>query len=100
MDHQQLQHMVEEGHNNKPHIGIIAAVNGNSSEISEKFSILDFGAPKAYELPENYGDEFRPLIEECGDLFCISPGKPTYDCHYIPPKGPPIHAPPSRLLSS
>ena len=62
MDHQQLQHMMEEAHNNKPHISIIAAVNGNSSEITEKFSILDF--PAAYELPENCEDKFRPLIEE------------------------------------
>ena len=64
MEHQQLQHMVEEVHKNKRHIGIIAAVNGYSSKISEKCAIPDFRAPKAYELPENCGDDFRQLIEE------------------------------------
>ena len=55
MEHKQLQHMVEEAHNNKPHIGVITAVNADSSEISEKCAIPDFGAPKTYELPENCG---------------------------------------------
>ena len=97
VEHQQLQHMVEEAHNKKPHIGVIAAVNADSSEISEECAIPDFGAPKTYELPENCGDEFRQLIEEYNDLFCTIPGKTTHECHYIPTKGPPIRVPPRRI---
>ena len=59
----------------------------------------DFGAPRTYELPENCGDEFRQLIEEYNDLFCITPRKTTHDCHYIPTKGPAIHVPPRRIPS-
>ena len=84
-EYQQLQYMVEEAHNNKPHIGVIAAVNGDSNEISEICAIPDFGAPKTYELPESCGDEFRYLIEEYNDLFRGT----THNCHYIPTKGPP-----------
>ena len=62
VEHQQLQHMVEEAHNNKPHIGIIAAVNGDSNEILGECAIPDFEAPKAYELPDSCGDEFKHLI--------------------------------------
>ena len=40
---QQLQHMVEEVYNNKPHIGVIPAVN----EISEECAIPEFGPPMA-----------------------------------------------------
>ena len=90
VEHQQLQHMVEKAHNNKPHIGIIAAVNGDLNKISEECAIPDFGAPKAYELPDSCGDEFKHLIEEYNDLFCTTPGKMTHDCCYIPTKGPPI----------
>ena len=91
--------MVEEVHNNKPHIGVIAAVNGGSNEILEECAILDFGVPKAYELPESCGDEFRHLIEEYNGLFYTTPGKTTHDCHYIPTKGPPVHIPPRRIPS-
>ena len=97
VEHEHLQHMVEEAHNNKPHIGVIAAVNADSSEISEECAIPDFGAPKTYEVPENCGDEFRQLIEEYNDLFYTTPGKTTHDCHYIPTKGPPIRIPPRRI---
>ena len=82
--------MVEGGQSNKPHIGIIAAVNDDSSVITEECAIPKFGSPKTYELPESCGDEFRQLIEENKDLFCTIPGKTTCDCHYIPTKDPPI----------
>ena len=39
--------------------GVIEAVNDNSSEISEESAIPDFGAPKAYGLPESCGDGIR-----------------------------------------
>ena len=61
---QELRHIVEEAWNNKPHVGIIAAINDDSSELTEECAIPNFGASKAYELPENCGDEFRQLIEE------------------------------------
>ena len=47
VEHQQLQHMVEEVYNNKPHIGVIPVVNGDSNEISEECAIPEFGAPMA-----------------------------------------------------
>ena len=59
---QELQHMVEKAQSNKPHVGIIAAVNDDSSVITKKCAIPNFGTPMAYELPENCGDEFRQLI--------------------------------------
>ena len=74
MEYQQLQHMVEEAHNNKPHIGVIAAV-AKWCKISNKRTIPDFGAPKAYELPDNCWDAFRHLIEEYNDLFRTTLGK-------------------------
>ena len=94
---QELRHIVEEARNNKPHVGIIAAINDDSSELTEECAIPNFGASKAYELPENCGDEFGQLIEEHKDLFCTTPGKTTRDCHYIPTKGPPIRVPPRRI---
>ena len=94
---QELQHMVEKTKSNKPHIGIIAAVNDDSSVITEECAIPNFGTPTAYELPENCGDEFRQLIKEHKDLFCTTPGKTMRDCHYIPTKGPPIRVPPRRI---
>ena len=94
---QELRQIVEEAWNNKPHVGIIAAVNDDSSELTEECAIPNFGTSKAYELPENCGDEFRQLIEEHKDLFCTTPGKTTCDCHYIPTKGPPIRVPPRRI---
>ena len=100
VEHQQLQHMAEEAHNNKPHIGVIAVVNGDWSEITEECAIPDFGTPKVYELPESYGDEFRQLIEEYNNLFCTTPGKTTHDCHYIPTKGPPIRVPPRCIAAT
>ena len=56
--HQQWPHLGGEDHSNNPHIGILAAVNGDSSEISEECAIFDFGAPKAYEQQEICRDEF------------------------------------------
>ena len=94
---QELRQIVEEARNNKPHVGIIAAINDDSSELTEDCAIPKFGTSKAYELPENCGDEFRQLIEEHKDLFCTTPGKTTCDCHYIPTKGPPIRVPPRRI---
>ena len=88
---QELRHLVEEARNNKPHVGIIVAINENSSELTEECAIPNFRTSKAYEIPENHGDEFRYLIEEHKDLFCTTPG---HDCHYIPTKAPPIHVPP------
>ena len=94
---QELRHIVEEAQNNKPHVGIIAAINDDSSELTEECAIPNFGTSKAYELPENCGDEFRQLIEEHKDLFCITPVKTTRDCHYILTKGPPIRVPPRHI---
>ena len=42
--------MVEEAHNKKLHIGVIAAVNADYSEISEECAIPDLELPK----PINY----------------------------------------------
>ena len=50
VEHQQLQHMVEEAHNNKPHIGVIAAVNADSSESLKNALSLILELPK----PMNY----------------------------------------------
>ena len=76
-----------------PHIGLIAATNEDSNVITEECAIPNFAAPKEYDMPENCGDHFRQLMEEYKDLFCTTPGKTTYDCHYIPTKGPPIRVP-------
>ena len=94
---QELQHIVDEACSNKPDIGIIAAVNDDSSVITEECAIPDFATPKGFELPENCGDEFRQLIEEHKDLFRTTPGKTTHDCHYILTKGSPICVPPRRI---
>ena len=50
VEHQQLRHMMEEAHNKKRHTGVIAAINADSSEISEECAIPDLELPK----PINY----------------------------------------------
>ena len=72
-------------------------VNKDSNVITEECAIPNLAAPKEYDMSENCGDDFRQLMEEYKDLFCITPGKTAYDCHYIPTKGPPIHVPPRRI---
>ena len=48
--------MVEKNKSNKPHIGIIAAVNDDSSVITEECAIPNFGTPTAYKLEMNSGN--------------------------------------------
>ena len=96
-EHQQLKQMVKDAQNNKPHVGMIAALCTDSSVIPEECAIPDFGAPNTYELPENCSGGFKQLVEEHKTLFDVRPGKTTLDCHYIPTKGPPIRVPPRRI---
>ena len=49
-------------------------------------------------MPENCGDDFKQLVEEYKDLFCTTPGKITYDFHYIPTKGPPVRVSPRCIM--
>jgi len=97
MEYQETRRIVEEARSSKPHIGLIAATNEDSNVITEECAIPNFAAPKQYDMPENCGDHSRQLMEEYKDLFCTTPGKTTYDCHYIPMKGPPIRVPPRRI---
>ena len=42
MKFQEVHHIVEEAQNNKPHVGIIAAINDDSSELTEECAIPNF----------------------------------------------------------
>ena len=88
---------MEEAQSSKPHIGLIAAINKESSVITE-CAIPNFAATKKYDMPENCGNDFKQLMEEYKDLFCTTPGKST--CHYIPTKGPPVRIPPRGILAT
>ena len=96
VEQQQLKQIVDDAHNNKPHVGLITALSTDSGAMPEECAIPDFGAPNTYKLPENCGD-FRQLVKEHKTLFGIIPGKTMLDCHYISTKGPPIRVPPRHI---
>ena len=64
VEQQQLKQIVDDAHNNKPHVGLITALSTDSGAMPEECAIPDFGAPNTYELPENCGGDFRQLVEE------------------------------------
>ena len=97
VENQQLEQIMKNTQNSKPHVGMIAAICTDSNVVPEECAIPDFGAPNNCELPENCGGDFRQLVEEHKALFGIIPGKTTLDCHYIPTRGPPIRVPPRRI---
>ena len=77
MEQQQLKQMINNAQNNKPHVGVIAAV-GTDSSVPEECAIPNF-------VTENYGGDFRWLVEEHKTLFGIIPGKlHLIDCHHSP----------------
>ena len=51
LEYQQFKQMMNDAHNIKPHVGVIAALCTDSCVMPEECAIPYFGAPNTCELP-------------------------------------------------
>ena len=69
------QQIINDVLNNKPHVGMIAAV-GTDSDVPEDCAIPGFGVPNTYELPKNCGSGFRSPLNST--KLCLVQFQGTY----------------------